>query len=60
MIIPGAKATVLFGVAKYPPFESLLNFMIPKSLKEKVAWYRKYVVEKFNRHLAGHDAQPNL
>ena len=50
MIIPGTKATVLFGVAKkYPHFKSLLNFMIPKSPKEKKAWYRRM-----------HDAPQNL
>jgi hypothetical protein len=61
MILPGAKATVLFGVAKkFPPFGSLLSLMIPKALKEKKWWHRKYAFEKFNRRLARHDAPPDL
>ena len=61
MILPGAKATVLFGVAKkFPPFGSLLNILIPKSLKEKKAWNRKYAFEKVDRRLARHDAPPDL
>jgi hypothetical protein len=61
MIVPGVKASVLFGVAKkFPPFERLLNLLIPKSLKEKKAWHRKYAVKKLNRRLARHDAPPDL
>jgi hypothetical protein len=61
MIHPGAKATVIFGVAKkFPPFENVFNFMIPRSLKEKKSWHSKYAVENMERGFARHDAPLNL
>jgi len=61
MIHPGAKATVLFGVAKkFSPFGNLFNFMIPRSLKEKKSWHSIYAVENMERRFARHDAPLDL
>jgi hypothetical protein len=61
MMHPGAKATVLFGVAKkFPPLENLFNFTIPRFLKRKKSWHSKYVVENIERGFARHDAPLDL